>query len=256
MTYVASRPVAERSGSPVAGRGHVEGLATPWAIAGQLPGALQEDDLCQRMMAAFDEVMAPIFVTLDCFDAYLDPKLAPEDFVEWLASWVGVEIDETWTLERRRQLIRDAVVLYRMRGTAAGLAAHVRLYAGVGPEIEESGACAWSQTADHPIPGRSSPDLTVRVHVEDQAGVRQSTLSRIVGASRPAHIPYRVEIVVAGTAVESPAESPAGEAAPDAPGAVDLPGSDHIELAPQAPEDVEASEGEQGGQAEGQEPAE
>ena len=71
------------------------------------------------MMSAFDEVLAPLFTTLDCFDSYLDPDLAPHDFVDWLASWVGVDIDETWTLERRRRLIQDAVVLYRIRGTAA-----------------------------------------------------------------------------------------------------------------------------------------
>ena len=70
------------------------------------------------MMSAFDEVLAPLFTTLDCFDSYLDPELAPVDFVDWLASWVGVDIDETWTLERRRRLIQNAAVLYRIRGTA------------------------------------------------------------------------------------------------------------------------------------------
>ena len=102
------------------------------------------------MMAAFDEIVAPLFSTLDCLDSYLDPKLAPHDFVDWLASWVGVDIDETWTLERRRRLILDAVALYRIRGTAAGLAAHVNLYAGVTPEIAENGGCEWSQTAGIP----------------------------------------------------------------------------------------------------------
>lgn len=232
MTYVATR--GQEAGS-VYGRGHVEGLATPWPIAEHLPGALQEDDFCVRMMAAFDEVMAPIFATLDCFDAYLDPNLAPGDFVEWLASWVGLEVDETWTIERRRRLIQDAAVLYRLRGTTAGLAAHIRLYAGVAPEVEESGACAWSQTADNPIPGSAQPTLVVRLRVDDDSNLRQSTISRIVAASRPAHIPYRVEVVVGGTTLEVPEEPVLGEAAADAPGAVDLPGSESIELAPQAP---------------------
>lgn len=230
MTFVVNPPM----------RGLVEDLPTPRPIGAELPAAFQEDEFCQRMMTAFDEVLAPIFSTLDCFDTYLDPQLAPPDFVDWLASWVGVDIDETWTLERRRRLIRDAVVLYRIRGTAAGLAAHVRLYAGITPEIEESGGCEWSQTASSAMPGSPEPRLTVRLRVDDAGDVRRSTVSRIVGSSRPAHVPYHLEIMAGGAAVESPDETEPTPAADEtAPGAVDLPGSERIELAPQGPANQE-----------------
>ena len=225
-------------------RGLVEGLATPHPIVERLPGVLQEDDFCCRMVAALDEVLAPIFSTLDCFDAYLNPALAPDDFVDWLASWVGVEIDETWTIERRRRLILDAVELYRVRGTSGGLANHIALYAGVRPEIHDSGGCAWSQSAGGALPGSPDPRLVVRLHVEDENSVRRTTVSRIVDAARPAHVPYQLEIVVGGTAVPSGDETPAEAGAPNAPGAVALPGSEHIELARQGPEAVEEAEGE------------
>jgi phage tail-like protein len=237
-------------------RGLIEGLPTPRPIGAELPAAFQEDDFCQRFVRALDDVLAPVFTTLDCWDSYLDPGLAPDDFVDWLASWVGVDIDETWTLERRRRLIQDAVGLYRIRGTAAGLAAHVRLYAGVTPEIVESGGCTWSESAGTPLPGSAQPQLTVRLRVDDQATINQATVSRIVAASRPAHLPYDVEVVTVGAAVTpvlpdtgaAPSASPDGEgtrevpaqdtegARDEAPGAVDLPGSERIELAPHAPE--------------------
>jgi phage tail-like protein len=217
-------------------RGMVEGLVPPHRYADQLPAALQEDEFCLRMMSAFDEVIAPVYWTLDCWDSYMDPALAPEDFVEWLAAWVGVDIDETWSLERRRQLIQDAVVLYRVRGTRDGLAAHVRLYSGISPEIVDSGGAVWSQTAGSPMPGSPQPQLTVRVRVDDPAAVKQSTLSRIVASSRPAHVPFRVEILVGDAGVQVAVEGEAkAEGAADAPGAVALPGSESIELAPQAP---------------------
>src|SRR5581483_6408222 len=116
-------------------------------------------------------------------------ELAPDDFVEWLASWVGIDIDETWGLERRRRLIRETAVLYRLRGTAAGLAAHVNLYAGATPQIDESGGCGWSQTAGSELPGSPHPRLTVRLTVGDTADIKRSTVDRIVAASCPAHIP-------------------------------------------------------------------
>jgi phage tail-like protein len=226
-------------------RGLVDSLPSPRPIGPELPAALQEDEFCQRLVTAFDEVLAPVFTTLDCLDTYLDPELAPPDFVDWIAGWVGVDIDETWTLERRRTLIEQAVALYRVRGTAAGLAAHIQLYSGVSPEMEDSGGCEWSQTADSAMPGSARPHLTVRLRVDDAATVRRTTVNRIVSASRPAHVPYEVEILVGGKEVGAPeAAEDAGEVAADAPGAVDLPGSEHIELAPQEPpsqEELESS---------------
>jgi phage tail-like protein len=239
MTFVASGGSSqELVHAPIYApmRGLIESLPSPRPIGAELPAALQEDDFCQRMMSAFDEVLAPLFTTLDCFESYLDPKLAPDDFVDWLASWVGVDVDETWTLERRRRLILDAVALYRIRGTAAGLAAHVNLYAGVTPEIQESGGCEWSQTASSPMPGSAHPHLTVRLRVDDATNIKRTTVSRIVAASRPAHMPYQVEMLVGGAAVQE-AEEVTGLPPADqhAPGPVDLPGSEHIELAHQAP---------------------
>ncbi|HET7523291.1 MAG TPA: phage tail protein, partial [Acidimicrobiales bacterium] len=205
-------------------RGLIENLPTPRPIGEQLPAAFQEDEFCQRMMVAFDEVLAPIFTTLDCIDTYLDPQLAPPDFVEWLASWVGVDIDETWTLERRRQLIQEAVVLYRIRGTAAGIAAHVGLYAGTTPEIEDNGGCIWSETADTPFPGSPAPRLTVRLRVDDVEAIRQTTVARIVNAARPAHVPFQLEIVVGGETLAGLQPEESGGTGAGAPGAVDLPG--------------------------------
>ena len=249
MTFVASgRRTQETDLAAVNAimRGLIEGLPTPRPIGAELPSVFQEDEFCQRMMSALDEVLAPLFTTLDCFDSYLDPQLAPPDFVDWLAGWVGIDIDETWTLERRRHLIQDAAILYRVRGTAAGLASHVHLYVGVTPQIVDSGGCTWSQTADSPMPGSPRPHLTVRLRMDDPGDVRRNTVNRIVAASRPAHVPYDLELIVGGDQVPAPADGPAPSvatgstgAAPvtdaHAPGAIDLPGSEHIELAPQAP---------------------
>ena len=134
---------------------------------------------------------------LDCFPAYLDPALAPEDFLEWIGSWVGATPDETWPLERRRAFVASATELFRMRGTAAGLAAHVAIFTGGEVEIAEPGAAGWSRDAGAVIPAGSSPDLFIRVRVKDPKAVPAARLEALVGASKPAHVPHRVEIVKA-----------------------------------------------------------
>ncbi len=66
-------------------------------------------------------MLAPVFATLDCldsyFDSYFDAWLTPRDFLDWLAGWVGVVLDENWPLERQRALVGQMVALYGRRGT-------------------------------------------------------------------------------------------------------------------------------------------
>ena len=75
-------------------RGTIPGLGTPHPLGSGLPALYLEDDLAQRLLAALDEVLAPVLCTLDNLDHYLDPSLAPLDFVEWLAGWVGAACEQ------------------------------------------------------------------------------------------------------------------------------------------------------------------
>ncbi len=178
-------------------RGTPPGLASPHPIGEHLPGLYRDDAFTQRFTAAFDEVLAGALQVLDCFPAYLDPALAPEDFLEWIGSWVGATPDETWPLERRRAFVASATELFRMRGTAAGLAAHVAIFTGGEVEIADPGAAGWSRDAGAAVPAGSSPDLFIRVRVKDPKAVPAARLEALIAASKPAHVPHRVEIVKA-----------------------------------------------------------
>src|SRR3954454_1170724 len=141
-------------------RGHVPDMVSPAPMGPTLPGLYQEDEFTQRFMGAFDEVLAPVMSTIDNFSAYLDPALTPEDFLDWLAGWVGVLLDETWPIERRRAFVAIASQLYKTCGTAAALAAQVRLFTASDVKIEESDGSAWSPYDAAEAPG--SPDLCVK----------------------------------------------------------------------------------------------
>lgn len=158
-----------------------------------LPALYQQDPFAQRLTGSLDEVLAPIFACLDNLEAYLDPNLAPEDFLHWLAGWVGLLLDDTWPVERRRAFLARAAELYRVRGTPRGLAAYLELLTGGEVEIEESGGAAWSTTPGSALPGRAGFEMVVRV----AAGPDQMSLSRVdalVAAAKPAHVVHRVEV--------------------------------------------------------------
>lgn len=178
-------------------RGLIAELASPHPIGETLPALYRDDDLAQRLVSAMDAELAPVFATLDGFGAYLDATYAPEDFLDWLGGWVGVTLDHTWPIERRRMMVASAVDLYRLRGTASGLAAQVAIYTGGTVEIVESGAAGWSKVPDATIPGEAAPTLVVKVAVRDAKAISMARLDALVAASKPAHIPHTVEIVEA-----------------------------------------------------------
>ena len=176
-------------------RGLVPGLATPHPLAERLPALYQEDTFAVRLVGAFDDALAPAIASLDDFVSYLDPEVAPEDFLEWLAEWVGVALDETWPIERRRALVASAAELHRLRGTVAGLRAHVAIFTGGDVDIQENGGASYSLTPGSNLPGSAKLSLTVRVTLDDPASTSADRLDRLVAEAKPAHIPHKVEIV-------------------------------------------------------------
>lgn len=205
-------------------RGMVEGLPNPHPIGVALPAIFQEDDFTQRFSTAFDDVLAPVVSTLDNAPAYLDPRLTPADFLEWLAGWVGAVLDENWPLERQRTFVAEAVELYRWRGTVKGLSALVALYAGVEPEIIDTGEVSWSPSPNGRVPGEPEPRMTIRLRVSDRSAVNVDRLDTIVRAAKPAHVPHQIELTGPGRepAKETPKEPPKDGTSP-APKAGQVP---------------------------------
>lgn len=176
-------------------RGLVPRLKTPRPIGPELPALFQEDSFAQRLTAAFDDMLAPIFNSLDNFEAYLDPWLSPEDFLDWLGAWVGLELDEALPLEKRRHFVATAHELFRVRGTIAGLRSHVESYTGGKVEIEDTGGVKTSLTAASALPGSPNFALMVRVIVDNPGAIDRSRLDALVAASKPAHVTHKLEIV-------------------------------------------------------------
>jgi phage tail-like protein len=177
------------------GRRGVPGLETPHPISSLLPGLYQEDDFARRLTSALDDVLAPVFCALDNLEAYFDPELAPMDFVEWLAGWMALVLDESWPPERKRAFLGQAAELYRWRGTVRGLAGVIAIHTGVQPEIVDSGGTEWSPVPSRGLPPRRGHHVTVRLTVPRGSTIDVNRLDRIVAATKPAHVAHKIELV-------------------------------------------------------------
>jgi phage tail-like protein len=189
-------------------RALVPDLPSPHPLGAHLPALYQSDDaFALGLAAAFDGELAPIFASLDNFDAYLDPMLAPDDFVDWLGTWVAAVPDDSWTPQRRRELLAQAVALYRIRGTRQGLEAYLEVLTGGEVGVEESGGTAASTVSGAPFPGRSGFEVVVTVRAPEGAA-DADRVEALVAASKPAHVRHRVEIAGSSGGATPAPESP------------------------------------------------
>jgi phage tail-like protein len=121
------------------------GVAAP--LRRVVPAVYQEDPLFSLLCASFDDLLAPLVTAVDCFDAYLDPHLAPDDFLPWLADLVGYQGSVKYGTGAEREQIAAAVRGHGRRGTAAGVREAAARAAGVPVEqvqLEEPGGTKWS----------------------------------------------------------------------------------------------------------------
>ena len=96
-----------------------------------LPDIYSEVDLIGRLLKIFEQTFEPTVNAFEVMWAYLDPLTAPESLLPFLAHWVGWELISTIPLERQRYLIRNAISIYRWRGTKKGLRFYLHLYTGL-----------------------------------------------------------------------------------------------------------------------------
>ncbi|GAA1304704.1 phage tail protein [Saccharothrix xinjiangensis] len=167
---------------------------TPHPLADRLPAVYLEDLFTQRFLAALDEVLEPVFTVLDGFAAYLDPGLSPEDFLDWLAHWVALDVGEGWSAPHRRLLVARAVELHRWRGTRRGLAEHVALLTGGHVEVSDSGGVTSTDRPGLPVV-EDPPRVGVRVRVARPDEVDRTRLGAAIASAVPAHVEVDLEVV-------------------------------------------------------------
>ena len=166
-----------------------------------LPAIYADNDFMGRFLMIFEDVLGPIESILDNLSYYFDPGTIPEELLPWLASWVNLVLDDTWPLERRRELVKSAVELYQLRGTRRGVKEYIQAYTGVEPKIDEDfGGITLGESAqlgrNMVLGGGGGPyTFTVTLELEDPDLVELGQLKTIIEQEKPAHTSYTLQIV-------------------------------------------------------------
>jgi phage tail-like protein len=159
-----------------------------------------DDAFLERFCAGLDGVLAPILVTLDSLDAYVDPRVTPDEFLDWLGRWVALGARLRWEEESWRTLIEEAANLFRWRGTARALRRFVELYTGGEVQVVDPGGSSIVEDAN--ASGAATmlsepPVIVVRVRggrLDPNDPAQREGLEHVIRESVPAHLPHWLEV--------------------------------------------------------------
>jgi phage tail-like protein len=153
--FVRLRLTGDGTATPRVRRVHID---FPRATSADLLPAVYQEDAAggaftERFLSLFDASLATVADSVRRFSALLDSRRAPADVLPWIASFLAVALDESWSIEARRRILRGAPELFRRRGTLSGLRQAIELAflpegSGAAPAIVEHGwERAWGGVA-------------------------------------------------------------------------------------------------------------
>lgn len=176
-----------------------------------LPNIYQEVDFVGRLVGIFEQAFDPAVQTIDTLWAYLDPLTAPAAMQNFLAHWVAWDIDSRWDIDKQRQLIRNAITIYRWHGTRYGLRLYLHLYTGLPldedlPEVDKhisiqevfNNGFVLGKTIigqDSMIGGGRPYHFIVRLRATESLRIDESLVRKIIEQQKPAFSTYELSII-------------------------------------------------------------
>jgi phage tail-like protein len=160
-----------------------------------LPALYQDGDFGMRFVGALEELLDPIVAVLDGLQYHFDPSHAPEDILQLLAAWLGVDLDESQDIRHQREMVRRSAELSRRRGTVKGIELALALHFPDLPlRVEDNGGVVY---AGRPGPDKTPPSsFVVYCDAAVQENV-QAAVARCIEQYKPVHSTYRLRVKAA-----------------------------------------------------------
>jgi phage tail-like protein len=166
-----------------------------------LPSIYQTPDgeFIRQFLRGLEYLWGPVEEFLEDVSIPYDTRRTGVEFLPWLASWIGLRLNNNWPERKRRLLIRRAVDLYLARGTRRGMEEFLEIYAGIRPQIDEP--FFGSPIAPETVIGENAiigdiPEhcFVVTVFVPEGEEVDERAVREILDSEKPAHTAYDLRI--------------------------------------------------------------
>ena len=217
--------VRDEMGMVVAREGVEISVATQSDYMRFLPEIYAGNNFLGRFMMLFESFWKPVEKQVSGSDVYYDPKMAPVEFLPWLASWTGVPFDENLPEERQRILLNSAFSIYQRFGTRQSMIDYLTIYTGGVVDVYEHRAQNFKLNREFQLGpaialGRTNQPhtFTVSIVVERDKVLRllgsntinpeiqyRRKIETVINAQKPAHTAFNLELKIIEPAGTTPA---------------------------------------------------
>jgi phage tail-like protein len=197
------------------------GLNAVSGYVAHLPAILQQGSFMGRFLLAFEAVLSggvkkpegfsgalPLGLEemLDDISSYFTPDEAPELFFPWLSQWVARSISDDWSLNAKRNMLSQAVSLYKTRGTRQGIQDVLNIClersATANSSAVTNGATV-TEVHDDDRPHYFEVTLVVTERKPAELAKKARQVRAIVDQEKPAHTYYSLTIQYPGLRVNN-----------------------------------------------------
>jgi phage tail-like protein len=158
-----------------------------------LPAVYQREGFGLRFVGGLETVLDPIACILDALPAHFAPDLAPEDALELVAWWLGVQLDGSWSEAQRRRVLHATPELARRRGTLRGVELALRLqFPDLSLRVEDAGGVRADRDGPPP-PVEGTPGFVVYCEQATSTDTLEA-ISEAIERLKPVNVPSKLRV--------------------------------------------------------------
>lgn len=165
----------------------------------------------QKILSGIDDDISPgaegagfkgVSEIIDSLADFFDPYSTRSDFLDWLASWVGLVLNEGWDQAKKREIISKIIPLYRLRGTLDGINKFVNIYVGSGVKVSEfkgSFPVGYSRVGVDTVIGEDMKPYCFKVNANlteqtpEEIRRKLASINKIINTIKPVHTTHFTE---------------------------------------------------------------
>lgn len=171
-----------------------------------LPEIYQEDkqscSFIERFLGIYQSLYQDMSQNIQKAPSFFDPDVVTGDYLKWLGTWLSIDDLYIWSEDKLKYLIKNAMRLYKIRGTTKYLSEIIKLYTGKSPYIIEHfqteqyrSDIKQAELINH-LYGDSPYTFTIIIDVGSIAHNSQyKTILKLVNSAKPAHIDSTVIVL-------------------------------------------------------------
>jgi phage tail-like protein len=148
-------------------------------LVGQLPRTMAADPVLLGLVTAFEEVADTVRERIDSVEHQVDTGLATPEMLQFLASWLGLQLEPSDPPEYQRSLVREVGHLLGWRGTRHGVEGLLEAATGSRVTVTDGGGV---YGRDDPVP---PPDPVVVVRLDHTGHLSERQVRGFLKAELP-----------------------------------------------------------------------